>query len=211
MNRVQANAGAAGFASAVLLTVLFLFFATSGLTVQDFMDPAKALPALTQKSSTFAGIGVVGPLATAFGLIFFAGLFYRLRDKAPTRAAAVLIFAVVGLTAHALGAVAVWKGGEVIAAVKDQVAATHAWSALVAVDSAFDSVGNGFTGAAVALAGWAAVRTGALSGASGWLGVIAGVLSILVVFTTADVVFLGSIVLLIVWLAWSGFQMRRPM
>lgn len=155
MNRVQSNAGSAGIASAVLLVVLFFFFATSGLTAQDFRDPAKALPALTQKSSTFTGVGVAGPLAAAFGLIFFAGLFYRLRDKAPTRAAAVLIFAVVGLTGHALGALAVWKGGEVIAALKDQVAATHAWSALVAADGAFDGVGNGFTGAAVAIAGWA--------------------------------------------------------
>lgn len=213
MNRVQSNAGTAGIVSAILLVVLMFFFFSSGLNAQGFADPAKALPLLAKKASTFTGIGVAGVLAAAFGLLFFTGLFYRLRENAPTRAAAVLVFAVVGLTGHAMGALAAWLGGAQIAAVaaKDQVAATHAWSALVAADAAFDGAGNAFTGAATAIAGWAAIATGALSSASGWLGLTAGILSILVVFTTAEPVMLGSIVLLIIWLAWTGSQLRKAM
>ncbi len=173
-------------------------------------DPGKALSILSQKAGTFAAIGVLGALAAGFGLIFTVGLFGRLRDRAPTRAVAVLGLALVGLTAHAMGSLILWQGGQMLVTVsaKDPTAAGHAWIAAGAVVAGLNGVGAAFTGASVLIAGWAVVATGALSPALGWIGVVAGIVQILQLFSAAPPLMLAGFVLVIIWLAWGGSQLR---
>lgn len=172
MDRVQRNAGTAGLITAILLAAIFILAISSGLDPQAGADPAKAIPLFAQKPTVFGALGVSGALAGGFGLIFTVGLFLRLRDRAPTRAFAALGFAVVGLSAHSLGAVLDWRGGQFLVevAAKDQVAANHAWIALSATMQGINGIGNAFTGASILLAGWAVAATGAMSPSLGWVG-----------------------------------------
>ncbi len=103
MDTLQRNAGNAGIVSAVLLAVLFILFLTSSLTPQTFGDPAKALPYVAGNVGRWTLTGVVGVLVVVFALVFTAGLYRRLREKAPTRAFAALLFAAVGSGGYALG------------------------------------------------------------------------------------------------------------
>ena len=209
MERVQHNGGTAGIIAAICLVLLFILFVSSGLDPRTAQDPAKALPLLGQKAGVFAAVGVLGLLAAGFGMIFTFGLFVRLREKAPTRAVANLGLGFVGLTMHALGAALLWQGGAMLVAAKDQTAAAHAWIAMGAVNQALMATGNGFTGAAVLMAGWAIVATGVMSTTLGWIAVIAGVVEILQVFS-AQMALMGlGFLLVIVWLVWGGAQLRQ--
>ena len=211
MDRIQHNGGISGIITAICLALLFILFASSGLDPQSAQDPGKALPLLAQKAGVFALIGVLGLLAGGFGLIFTFGVFLRLRDKAPTRAAANLGLGIVGLTSHVLGSALLWQGGAMLAALsgKDQTAAAHAYIAVGAVSQGLMAAGNGFTGAAVLMAGWAIVATGVMNGLLGWIAVIAGIIQILQVFSTQMALMGLGFLLTIVWLAWGGAQLRR--
>ena len=211
MDRLQQNGGTSGIITALCLTLLFILFIASGLDPQTAQDPAKALPILGQKAGLFAGIGVLGLLASGFGLIFAFGLFARLREKTPTRAYASLGFAFLGLTCHAVASALLWQGGQMLVALvaKDQTAAGHAWIALGAVNQSFMAGGNAFTGAAVLVAGWAIVEAGAMNRTLGWLAIVAGIVELAQVFS-AQMALMGlGFVLVIIWLAWSGSQLRR--
>jgi hypothetical protein len=210
MDRVQQNGGTAGFITAICLALLFILFASSGLDMQSAMDPAKALPVLGQKAFQFASIGVVGLLASGFGLVFTIGLFARLRDKAPTRAAAMLGLAFVGLTTHAVGAAILWQGGALLAALAatDQTAASHSWIALGAVNEGLNATGNAFTGASVLVAGWAIAATSAMSTALGWLAIVTGIVEIVQVFSAQMALMALGFLLVIIWLLWGGAQLR---
>ncbi len=211
MDRVQHHGGTAGIITAVCLALLFVLFVSSGLDPQAAQDPAKALPIIAQKPGLFAVIGVLGALAAGFGLVFTIGLFARLRDQAPTRAAAALGLAFVGLTAHAVGASLLSQGGKLLVTVstKDQTAASHAWIAVTAVVQGLNAVGNAFTGASILVAGWAVVATGAMSTTLGWIAVLAGVSQILQYFSAAAALMGIGFLLTIVWLAWAGSELRR--
>jgi|GEM_PF-2567637 len=211
MNHIQHNGGTAGFITAICLALLFILFASSGMDMQAMQDPAKALPALGQKSGTFAAIGVLGFLAAGFGLIYTFGIWARLREKSPTRALASLGLAFVGLTTHALGAGLLWQGGAMLAALspKDQMAAAHSWAALGAVNMGLMATGNAFTGASALVAGWAIIDTGVMNAALGWVAVIAGVLEILQVFSSQMALMGLGFLFVIIWLAWGGSQLRR--
>jgi len=173
-------------------------------------DPAKALPVLAQKAGVFTLIGILGVLAAGFGLVFTIGLFTRLKDRAPTRAAAVLGFAFVGLTGHAIGSTLLWQGGHGLgaAATRDQTAANHAWIAAATVNQGLQGLGNAFTGASVLVAGWAIVATGAMNSTLGWVAVAAGVVEILQLFSAQQALMGLAFLLVIVWLAWGGSQLR---
>lgn len=211
MERVQHNGGTAGIVTAICLAVLFILFASSGLDMQTAQDPAKALAVLGHRAGVFAATGVLGLLAAGFGLIFTFGVFARLREKSPTRAAASLGLAFVGLTTHALGAALLWQGGAMLVALsaKDQTAAAHAWIAMGAVNQGLMATGNAFTGAAILIAGWAIVATGVMSTTLGWVAVIAGIVEILQVFSSQTALMGLGFLLVIVWLAWGGAQLRR--
>ncbi len=213
MDRTQRNGGTAGLVTAVLLALLFVLILSIGLDPQAAGDPTKALPVISQKSTLWALTGMVGALAAAVATVFATGFFRRLRERAPTRAYASLILAVVGLGGHALAALVQWQGGAQLAdyATKDQVAASHAWVALNAAIGGINAFASVFTGGSLLVAGWAIIDTGSLTRTVGWVGVIAGVLSVWSLFaTTSPAVFLGSLVFAIVWLGWAGSELRRP-
>ena len=212
MDRLQRNGGTAGIVAAFLLAVGFILFMTSGLDPDALGDPAKALPFIGQQSGRWVAANLGFLLGSAVSLLFVAGLVARLREKAPTRAATVLYLAVIGLAGYALSSMLYWHGGTRLAAevARDQVAANHAWVAVYTVGRGLEALGNGFVGAASAIAGWAIVETAALPSGVGWLGIVAGVITLLQVFApAAEVLFLGSIVLTIIWLAWTGSALRK--
>ncbi len=211
MDRLQSNAGTAGLITAVLLAAIFVLVIFSGLDPQVASDPAKAIPLMAQKPTVFGAIGVLGALASGLGFLFIVGVFFRLRDRAPTRAVAVLGLGLVGLTGHALGSLLLWRGGQFLvdAFSRDPVAARHAWIALWATVQGLDALGSAFTGAAILIAGWAITATGAMSSSLGWVAVIAGVAQLLQLFSDALILMLVGFVLTIVWLAWGGSQLRR--
>ncbi len=211
MDRLQQNGGTAGIVTAICLALLFVMFVSTGFDPQTMQDPARAIPVLSQKAGTFAVLGVLGVLAAGFGLVFTIGLFARLRDAAPTRAAALLGLAFVGLTSHALGSALLWQGGRVIVSVSanDQTAANHAWIALSAVAHSLNGLGNAFTGGSILVAGWAIVGTGAMPSALGWIAVLAGVVELLQWLTAQQALMGLAFLLTIIWLAWGGSQLRR--
>jgi hypothetical protein len=211
MDRIQHNGGTAGFITAICLALLFILIASSGMDMQAMQDPAKALPALGQNAGRFAAVGMLGLLASGFGLIFTFGIWARLREKTPTRAVANLGFAFVGLTMHAFGSGLLWQGGALLVALsaKDQTAASHGWIALAAVNQGLMSTANAFTGVAVLVAGWAIVETNVMSAALGWVAIVAGIVEILQVFSSQMALMGLGFVLVIIWLAWGGAQLRR--
>lgn len=212
MDSTQRNGGTAGIITAACLLLLVILFLSAGFDNQTAQDPAKALPLLRQNGGAFAGIGVLGLLAAGFGLVFTIGLFARLRGGAPTRAAALLSVAFVGLTVHAIGAAILWQGGQFLVAVasKDQPAAANAWIATAAVLQGLNAMANAFTGASILLAGWAILDTHAMGTALGWVAVIAGIVEILQTFSVAAPLVILGFLLTIVWLAWGGSTLRRP-
>jgi hypothetical protein len=210
MNSLQRNAGNFGIIAAVLLAVLFVLFLSSGLDYQAINDPTKALPAIAQNHGRWALTGVVGVLVVGFAVVFTAGLYRKLRDKAPTRAFAVLLFSVLGSGGFALSSLTQWLGGAQLAGTTDQVAANHAYVALVAVNQGLMGLGNTFVGAAVAVAGWAVMATQTMGAAVGWLGIVAGVVTAVLVFWPMSTALnFASFILIIIWLAWAGSQLRR--
>lgn len=212
MDRLQRNGGTAGIVTAILGAVAFILFMTSGLDPAALGDPAKVLPFISQQGGRWVMTSIALLLVNAVALLFLAGLVARLQEKAPTRATAALYIVVIGLAGHALSAMLYWQGGVRLAAeaARDQVAAGHAWIAVATAASAFDTLGNAFVGAGVAIAGWAIVETRVLSSGVGWLGIVAGVVTLVQIFAPAAVVLLlASVVLLIIWLAWTGNELRR--
>lgn len=212
MNRLQRNAGSAGIVSAVMLALLFVLFFNSGLDFQSINDPGKALPAFTQSQGRWIITGVTGVLGSAFAILFIAGLYFKLRDGAPTRATTVLLLAVLGSTGFALNSLLIWLGGLHLAAraAADQVAATHAYVAVAAVSLGLTGLGNAFVGAALVIAGWAISTTKTLSIGLAWLGIVAGISTVLLLFApTSSLLNLASFILIIVWLAWAGIELRR--
>lgn len=211
MDRLQQNGGTSGIVTAVCLALLFILFIASGLDPQTAEDPTKALPIIGQKAGLIGGIGVLGFLASGFGLVFTFGLFARLREKTPTRAYASLGFAFVGLTLHALTSALLWQGGQMLVALfaTNQTAAGNAWIALGAVNQSLMATANAFTGSAVLVAGWAIVEAGAMNRTLGWVAIVAGIVELAQVFS-AQMALMGlGFVLVIIWLACGGSQLRR--
>jgi hypothetical protein len=213
VERLQRNAGTAGYVSALLLLVVFILsFAIPG-TGSTFTDPARTLTFVVQNRWLWRLNGVAGVLVAGFAVLFAVGVWSRLREPAPTRGTVSLYLATIGLGGYALSSFILWKGGSAVASYmsRDPVAATHAWLALhYAARGAID-VGNAFVGAALILAGWAIAETAALTRSVGRLGVIAGVLSLAVIVSLPFVRLLELLqtVLTIVWLAWVGSELRK--
>lgn len=210
MDRLQRNGGTAGLVGGVLLIILFGLFFALGLDPAAFSDPTKALPLVREKGGILAAIGILGPITSALGILLAAGLAARLRDGAPTRAAAQLYFAIIGLAAFALDGMIRWMGGIQLAnRTADAVAASHAYVALNAIALGVVGLGNLFVGASLVVVGWAITSTRALSTALGWVGIVAGVITAASGLVPPDSpVFLASFVLTIVWLLWAGTALR---
>ncbi len=208
MERLRQNGGNFGIVAAVLLAVLFILVITSGLTPETTADPSKALPLILQMKALWTLTGLLGVMGSLFAVLFTVGLFSLFREKAPTRAYAVLLFGTLGSAGYALSSLGQWQGGALVAATKDQVAASYAWVAVNALVTSFNGFGNTFVGVALLVSGWAITATRALSSALGWVAYVAGILTLLGLFTANSAVFLLSFLLVIIWLAWAGFELR---
>lgn len=207
----QQSAGTSGIAAGIALAILFFLFLTSGATNETFADPSKALPYITENSGRLRSIALLSIITVSLAVLFTAGFAGKLRDRAPTRATGVLYFGILGLVGHGLSALMFWLGVPALAAyaAKDQVAASHAWVAISALNAGLDGFGNLFVGLSILLAGWAIVNTGGMSKALGWYGVVAGALTVLyIVAPGVQLLFLGSFVLPIAWLVWAGNTLR---
>lgn len=210
MDRLQRNGGTFGILAGVALGVLFVAFATSGITPDILGDPAKALPAIREQAARLRLIGLFGTLTVAFSLPFSAALYLRLRNGAPTRATTGLLLLLVGLIGHGLGSLFAGVGFPSVAAVTDQTAASPAYLAVLAADQVVDTLGNAFTGAGDAVVGWAIVSTAALPPVVGWVFALTGIVNVLLALAPGpDILFIGSIVLTIISLIWGGVALRR--
>jgi len=209
MDRVRQNGGTFGIVSAVVLAVLFIMVLTGGFAPDVAADPAKALAVIRGSAARWTLTGLLGVLGSLFAVIFTVGLYRTFRDKAPTRAYAVLLFGVLGSGGYALASLARWLGGTQVAGTADAVAAAHAWVAVNAMATSLNGFGNVFVGATLITAGWAITSTRALSSGVGWLAYLAGIVTALGLFTSTAVVFLGSFALVVIFLAWAGYELRR--
>ena len=211
MDRVQRNGGTLGVIAAVILAAAFILLLSTGLNPEIAADPTKALSILVQHVRRFVAAGVLFGLGVAASVIFIVALSGRLREAAPTRAAAVLYLAVIGLTGYALDSLLQWQGIThlVGVAAKDQTTAANAWVTMRGLSLTFDAVGGLFTGATEVIAGWAILTTHTLGTAIGWLSIVTGIVNVLALFARASVLlFLGSFVLTVIWLAWTGVALR---
>ena len=205
------SAGTAGIVAGVALAIGFILFLTSGITAEVLGDPAQALSRLGQRAGLLRLISAVFVVAVAFAVVFVAGLAAKLRDRTPTRATATLYFGVLGLAGHGLGSLIFLTAVPALVAyaAKDQVAASHAWVALYALDNATDGLGTLFAGLSFLMAGWAITATKVLSTALGWVAIIAGVVGVVTPFFAAnELLFLASFVLPIIVLLWAGNALR---
>ncbi len=205
------SAGTAGVVAGVALAIAFVLFLTSGITPAILGDPAQALDRFGKSGAFLRLISVVFIIAIAFAVVFIAGLAARLRDRTPTRAAATLYFGILGLVGHGLGSLIFLTAipAVVAYAAKDQVAASHAWVALYALDGATDALGTLFAGLSFLMAGWAIVATKVLSAALGWAAIIAGVIGVITVLVPQnEALFFASFLLPIVVLVWAGSALR---
>ena len=208
------TAGTTGIVAGVALAIGFILFMTTGLTFEAFADPAQGLKFATANGGRLRLMTAFFIIAVAFAAVFLAGLAAKLRDKTPTRATATLYFGLFGLAGHGLGAMIFWAGIPAIVAraATDQVAASHAWVALVAMDNAADGFGTLFVGLSTLMAGWAVITSKVLSAALGWYGILLGVVGILAVLASGnEILGLASFVLPIIWLVWVGSVLRRAM
>lgn len=211
MNPLERNGGTAGIVAAALLALgIILGFYMPGIGA-TFGSPLDVLSFVTANRWVWRISSILGILTAAFAVPFSIGIWRRLREPAPTRAAVALAFALVGLAGYALSSLLIWKGGIALAsyAAKDTTAAATAWLALRYVARGATDLGNAFVGTALMVAGWAIVATGALRQTVGWLGALSGVLTLLTIFPLSGVLDLAGGILTVVWLGWVGNELRR--
>ncbi len=210
MNPRPQTAGTAGIVAGLLLALLFILFMTSGVTPQIMADPTKVLDVAKQNVDRWRFTGFVGTLATVAVVFYFPGLAARLRDRTPSRATGVLYFGVLAVASHGLDGVLQWAGDPAIVRAADQVAAGPAWVALSAVHDGLRAFGNLAAGLVFLLAGWAAMNSKAFGSGLAWVGAIGGALGILSAFAPmTPLFFLGSFALFVVFLIWSGLELRK--
>ena len=211
MNPRTQSAGTCGIVAGIALAIAFLLFISSGATPSTFADPAKALDFIGKNTSRLRLAIAFSLITIAFATVFLAGLAAKLRDKTPTRATAVLYLGVLGLVGHAVGSMLFGTSAPLVAAyaAKDQVAASHAWVAVFAVDGAADGLGNLFIGLSTLVAGWAITAEKALSPTLGWFGVIVGIVGVAAFLWPTDPLMMASFVAPIIWLLWAGIALRQ--
>lgn len=206
------TAGTMGIIAGIAILIGFGLFATSGFTPAVQADPAKAIEWVNANLGRLRLTVVFFLISVGTAAIFVAGLAEKLRARTPTRAAATLYLAILGLVGFGIGGLLFWRSMPTIAATSDPVAAQHAWVAVYAVDQATDGFGSLFTGLATLFAGWAIVETKVLNSTLGWFGLLAGVVPVLTFFVTGnELLTLGGFILPAVWLIWGGSALRRAM
>lgn len=211
MHPIERNGGTAGFVAAALLALfIVLGFYMPGIGA-TFGSPLDVLSFVTANRWVWRVSSILGILTAGFAVPFTIGVWHRLREPAPTRAAVALALGLIGLAGYALSGLLIWKGGIAMAsyAAKDTATAATAWLALRYVARGATDLGNAFVGAALVIAGWAIVATGALRRTIGWLGALSGLLTLVTIFPLSGVLDLAGGILTVVWLGWVGNELRR--
>ncbi|TMI76368.1 MAG: DUF4386 family protein [Bacillati bacterium ANGP1] len=209
MNPRPQTAGTAGIIAGVLLAVLLILFMSSGMRPEAMADPGKMMAYVGQNASRWRSMSFLGILTTIAAVFYFPGLAARLRDRTPSRATGVLYFGILGIGGHGLGAALQWAGDPLVAGAGDQVAAGHAWLALNAVHAGLETFGSLGTGLVLLLAGWAAMNSKAFSPGVAWVGLVGGIVTLVSVLRPPGPLFLLSFALSIVFLIWSGLELRK--
>lgn len=216
MSSIQRNAGTAGILTAVFF--LILLAVTFRYDPAAFTDPVKALTFASEQRALKAVVGLVSILSSIALILFFAGLANRLADRTPTRAQATLYFGILGAAGLGIGSLLDWQGVAYLAGrvASDQTAAYHAWLALAAASTAIYGFAGALFGASTIAASWAVVSAGAMRRAIGWLGLLASlvlvvgtILPALVPESSFDSFYIAAGVLLLIWFAWTGIELRR--
>src|SRR5947208_2394682 len=205
MNPRPQTAGTAGIIAGVLLAVLLILFMTSGIRPAAMAHPGKMMAYAGQwRNMAFLGI-----LTTIAAVFYFPGLAARLRDRTPSRATGVLYFGILGIGGHGLGAALQWAGDPLVAGASDPVAASHAWVALNAVHAGLEKFGSIGTGLVMLLAGWAAMTSKAFSPGVARVGLVGRIITLVSVLRPPGPLFLLSFLLSILFLIWSGVELRK--
>ena len=209
MNPRPQTAGTAGIIAGVLLAVLLILFMTSGMRPEAMADPGKMMAYAGQNAGRWRNMAFLGILTTIAAVFYFPGLAARLRDRTPSRATGVLYFGILGIGGHGLGAALQWAGDPLVAGASDAVAASHAWVALNAVHAGLETFGSIGTGLVMLLAGWAAMTSKAFSPGVAWVGLVGGIVTLVSVLRPPGPLFLLSFLLSILFLIWSGLEVRK--
>ena len=210
-------AGIAGIlAGAGLLTEL-VFFLASGWQPDVFADPVAALAFLEERGGYMRAAGLAGSINLVFATIFVAGLAARL-ERAATAATATLYLGVIGIAVHALVPIGLWLGAPTFGAMAGHGATVvqPAWAAFAAFMAVAGGVGYLFLGLSMLAAGFGGVSTGALPPALAWLTMLGGAATVAIIVAEstpfgvlAQVAFLPSIALSVVFRVWAGVVLMR--
>lgn len=214
MERLQRNGATAGFVAAILVALAVILGYNAPGFGATFRDPAAVLGFIAGNRWLWRAIRFIGILTSGFAVVFSIGIWSRLRERTPTRAAAGVAFALIGLAGYALSDWIRWSGGIAMAsyATRDQAAAVSAWLAISFAARGATELGRSFLGTALVLVGWAIITTGAMRTAVGWVAVFTGVLTLLFVVPALSIpewVELAQAVLTIVLLVWAGSELRH--
>ncbi len=216
MKPLNKVAGFAGAATGTALLLEFVFFMASGFTPSAASDPMQAIALIQSREvllriATFFGFS--GAIAS---VLFIAGLAGNLQAKAPSRAAAVLYFGVLGSIGHDLVALSYYLGFPALTALAavNLPEAINSWGGVLAITDGFQGLGNLLLGLMLFLAGLAIVDKGAFPKGLGWIGMVGGIAALLSVITTstplsglAYAAYIPSIVLAIVFDIWAGVRL----
>ncbi len=213
MKPLNRYAGFAGVATGVALLLEFAFFVASGFSPSAVADPAQAIPLIQRMEVLLRVAAFCGFTGAIASVLFIAGLAANLQAKAPSRAAAVLYFGVLGSIGHDLVALTYYLGFPALVALAatSLAEATSSWGGVLAITDGFQGLGNLLLGLMLLLAGSAIVAKGELPKGLGWVGLVGGIAAILTVVTVSTplsglsyAAYIPSIVLAIVFDIWAG-------
>jgi hypothetical protein len=213
MSALARFAGLAGIGAGIALAGEFSLFMLSGFSPDTFTEGEGAVAFLRERGGYLRAAVLVGSLGAALTTVFVVGLASRLRDAAPTRAAATAYFGVMGGVGHGLVALTFWVGIPLLIgqASRDPGQTAAAVGGLSVVTSGAEAFGNLFLALSMAAAGWAMASTKVLSAVAGWVGLAAAAFTLARIVgvdtPAAFVAFFPSLVGAVIFRLWGGISL----
>lgn len=213
MNALVRFGGLAGIGAGIALVGEFGLFMLSGFSPDTLADPEGTVAFLRERGGYLRAAVLVGSLGAALTTLFVIGLATRLREAAPTRAAATMYLGVMGGVGHGLVALSFWAGIPLLIgqADRDPAQAAAAVSGLAVITSGAGAFGNLFLALSMTAAGWAMASTRVLSTAAGWVGLAAAAFTLARIVgvdtAVAFVAFLPSLVGAAIFRLWGGISL----
>jgi len=211
MKNLQKVGGAAALCQgAGLATLVVLFFGvlpSLGLALDDFADPAKALPFVTAHPALFFWMtAVAGVIFDSFTVVLVLALHNRLEEGSPGWVRTATAFGFLTLFLFIAAAVLNYSAVKNLASLysRNRVATE---SAYLALNAAINALRNGATFAAgwwSLLLSWVAVRKGGLPKSLGYFGLLVGVLNIIGLFGVPI-----GLLINVPWFLWLGIVLLR--